>query len=171
MSIKIIKIIVSGDGGVGKSTLLHKYIDNKFISSKLTRGIEFFSKKIKIEDKDYKLVLWDLGGQKHFKKIFYMDKVLKGAMGALILFDLSRFSTLLNIDFWLDFLKICGKIPILIIGSKSDRISNTENIDDFVSEVLKENDNCFDYLKTSSVTGENVIVSFETIVRKSLNKC
>ncbi|TFG01783.1 MAG: GTP-binding protein [Promethearchaeota archaeon] len=172
MSDHIIKLVIAGDGGVGKTTLLNRYIHDKFESeTKLTKGLEFFSKNININDKTYELVIWDLGGQTQFKKLFAKSKWIEGTLGALVLFDLTRFNSLNNIYFWLDLLDQQGDIPILIVGSKLDMTDgDTKNIDDVVLSTLEVNDNYFDYIKTSSLTGENVNESFELLIRKIMSK-
>ena len=138
---------------------------------RLTKGLEFFSKKISIDDKTYELVIWDLGGQEQFKMIFPMINLLEGTVGALILFDLTRYYTLNNIDFWLDILSQCGELPTMIIGSKYDMINDdTKEMDDTVSKILENNDNCFNYLKTSSLTGKNVNETFELLAKKAISK-
>lgn len=171
MSDHIIKLVIAGDGGVGKTTLLNKYVNDEFdLETHMTRGLEFFYKEIEIEDKNYELVIWDLGGQQQFKGLFPKTKWIEGTLGALVLFDLTRFNSLDNIYFWLDLLDQHGEIPILIIGSKHDMIDgDTKDIDGLVLNVLEINDNYFDYIKTSSLTGENVNESFELLVRKILS--
>ncbi len=171
MSNRVIKLVIAGDGGVGKSTLLNKYVNDEFdLETQMTRGLEFFYKEIEIENKNYELVIWDLGGQQQFKKLFPKSKWIEGTLGALVLFDLTRFNSLDNIYFWLELLDQQGEIPILIIGSKHDMIDgDTNDIDDLVLSVLEINDNYFDYLKTSSLTGENVNESFELLIRKILS--
>lgn len=168
MSDHIIKIVIGGDGGVGKTTLLNRFVHDEFeLKTQMTKGIEFFHKEIEIEDKNYELVIWDLGGQTQFKRLFTKSKWIEGTLGALVLFDLTRFNSLNNIYFWLDLLDQHGDIPILIIGSKLDMIDgDTKDIDDVVLNLLEVNDNYFDYIKTSSLTGENINESFELLVRK-----
>ncbi|MFX0188672.1 MAG: Rab family GTPase [Candidatus Hodarchaeota archaeon] len=165
---RIIKIVISGDGGVGKTTLLNRYVNEQFeIDTQITKGLEFFSKKIVIERENYQLLLWDLGGQEQFKALFSKVNWLEGTIGALVLFDLTRFSTLTQIDFWLSLLSQYGDFPTLIIGSKYDMINgNTREIDDSVSKILEKSDNCFSYLKTSSFTGKNVNETFELLAKK-----
>ena len=158
MSDNVIKIVVSGDGGVGKTTLLHKYIKGKFeMNTPLTKGLELFYKEIEIEDKNYELMIWDLGGQKQFRNLVSTCNVLEGTVGSLVLFDLTRYITLNGMYFWLNLLSQHGEFPILIIGSKFDMINgNIKETDESVSNILEKHDNCFNYLKTSSLTGENV---------------
>lgn len=171
MSDHIIKIVIGGDGGVGKTTLLNRFVHDEFeLKTQMTKGLEFFHKEIEIEDKNYELIIWDLGGQAQFKRLFTKSKWLEGTSGALVLFDLTRFNSLNNIYYWLDLLAQHGEIPTLIIGSKHDMIDgNTKDIDDVVLNILEVQDNYFDYLKTSSLTGENINESFELLVRKIIS--
>ncbi|MHA2130550.1 MAG: ADP-ribosylation factor-like protein, partial [Promethearchaeota archaeon] len=61
---KLFKIITAGDGGVGKTTLLYRYVEGRFLeSTKMTLGVEFFMKEIHIEDEIINLQVWDFGGQ------------------------------------------------------------------------------------------------------------
>ena len=149
MSDHIIKLVIAGDGGVGKTTLLNKYVNDEFdLETQMTKGLEFFYKEIEIEDKNYELIIWDLGGQTQFKRLFPKSKWIEGTLGALVLFDLTRFNSLNNIYFWLDLIDQHEEIPILIIGSKLDMIDgDTKHIDDVVLSVLEVNDNYFDYIK------------------------
>ena len=91
------KIVVIGEGGVGKTTLLHRSVSNIFVdSTKMTIGSDFFMKKIeKIDEKNINqlnLLLWDFAGQERFR--FILKDYVRGAEGVLLCFDLSRFPTL-----------------------------------------------------------------------------
>ncbi len=63
----ILKILTAGEGGVGKTTLLHRYVEGKFSAdTKMTIGVEFFLKEVVIDGKQCTLQLWDFGGQERF---------------------------------------------------------------------------------------------------------
>ena len=67
---KTIKIIVSGDGGVGKTSFLTRLIHDNFdMNSELTKGVDFFSKDVRINGYEYNFVMWDFAGQDQFKKL------------------------------------------------------------------------------------------------------
>ena len=93
------KIILGGQGGVGKTTLLLRYLENRFVEdTKITIGVKFFLKKVNREDTDVALLLWDLGGQKQFR--FVQGRYMKGASAALVFFDAHRLKTLSQVPNW-----------------------------------------------------------------------
>jgi small GTP-binding protein len=161
----LLKVITCGEGGVGKTTLLHRYIEGVFLADTLmTIGVQFHLKEIIIEDKKILLQVWDFGGQDHFRPL--LKNYAVGARGALMLFDLTRPSSLQRIDQWVD---ICREknpdIPIIFLGTKLDLIE-TERIDDeFALKFIKKY-NFFNYIKISSKTGENVNLSFELLAKE-----
>lgn len=161
----LFKIITCGEGGVGKTTLLHRYIEGVFLANtRLTIGVEFFLKEIEFEGKRILLQIWDFGGQDHFRPLLKTYAV--GARGALLLFDLTRISSLQQIDQWIS---ICRhddiNIPIIFIGTKLDLTEEILINDEFVLQ-YKEKYNFFEYLKISSKTGENVNLAFELLARE-----
>lgn len=161
----IYKIITAGDGAVGKTTLLRRYVEGKFIfDTQMTLGVEIFTKRIKYKDEMVMLQLWDFGGQEQFR--FMLSSYMLGAKGALIMFDLTRYSTINSIDDWV---KICRSanpsLPLILIGGKADLVKDIMVSDDIVLEIKKKY-NFIDYLKTSAKTGENVGKAFELLVKK-----
>lgn len=164
---KTIKIVVSGDGGVGKTSFLNRMIYNHFDEeNELTRGVDFFSKIIQVNGTEYNFILWDFGGQKRFNEI--VDNFVGGSLAALILFDLSRLSTLDSILNWLNKLKELGDIPILLLGNKLDLMDreNIKLIDDYVDQIAEQNENVFEYIKISSKTGYNINQAFVMLINK-----
>jgi small GTP-binding protein len=165
----VLKVLTAGEGGVGKTTLLHRYVEGKFSSeTKMTIGVEFFLKELNIDGQKVMLQLWDFGGQERFR--FLLESYVIGARGALLMFDLTRAMTLENIEQWV---KICRKedpnLPILFLGSKADLTEDICVEEDYIEE-FKNHFNLYDYLKISSKTGENVELSFENLTRKILER-
>ncbi|MFW9940297.1 MAG: Rab family GTPase [Candidatus Thorarchaeota archaeon] len=159
------KIITAGDGGVGKTTLLYRYVRGKFLTdTKTTLGVEFFWKVFKTNNKQIDLQLWDFGGQKVFRHI--LKNYASGANGALLLFDLTNKSSLEQIDEWVD---ICRekepKMPILFLGTKLD-LTNLIVVEDEDALIFKEKYDFLDYLKVSSKTNENVDLAFQFLVNE-----
>jgi len=165
----LLKVITCGEGGVGKTTLLHRYIEGVFLAdTSLTIGVEFFLKEIKIEDKKILLQVWDFGGQDHFRPL--LKNYAKGARGALILFDLTRPSSLNRIEQWVNICKQEDQdIPIIFLGTKLD-LKDQITIDDDIALKFKEDYGFFDYLKISSKTGENVQFAFELLAKELVKK-
>jgi small GTP-binding protein len=165
----ILKILTAGEGGVGKTTLLHRYVEGKFSAdTKMTIGVEFFLKEVELDGKQCTLQLWDFGGQERFR--FLLESYVLGAKGALLMFDLTRPMTLENLQQWV---QICRKgdsnLPILFIGTKIDLV-NDIMVDDDYALSFKEQFALFDFLKISSKSGENVAEAFEILTRKILER-
>lgn len=122
----VLKVCIVGDYSVGKSTLLHQYLEKRFLSNvQSTIGSNFFVKHIKIpETNSYvTLQIWDLAGQDHFKwvrRAFYI-----GVKGVVYVFDLTRKETFDHILNWKEEVEnTTGFIPNVLVGNKSDLTEN-----------------------------------------------
>ena len=162
----VLKVVTAGDGGVGKTTLLHRYIEGKFlVDTRMTIGVEFFLKELVVDDKPILLQLWDFGGQERFR--FLLDRYAIGARGAFLMFDLTRPLTFESIEHWLSIARITDpNMPVLLLGTKMDLLEGEGPIDDTYIEEKCEKFNLFKYLKVSSKTGENVYDSFDIMARE-----
>lgn len=162
---KLLKIITAGDAGVGKTTLLYRYIEGKFLTNtKATLGVDFFWKVFYTKNEQIDLQLWDFGGQEDFRHI--LKNYTSGASGALLLFDLTSKSSLEQIDEWVD---ICReknqKLPIIFLGAKLD-LTDLIVVEDRDAIFLKEKYGFLDYIKVSSKTDENVNIVFQLLVNE-----
>ena len=165
----LLKVIMTGEGGVGKTTLLYRYVEGRFVVDTLmTLGVQFFMKELEIDGRKINLQVWDFGGQEHFRPL--LKNYSLGARGALLLFDLTRPSSLERIDQWVN---ICRggnpDIPIIFLGTKSDLTDSITVDDDFALKFPKKYD-FFNYMKISSKTGENVNLAFEKLTREILKE-
>ncbi len=163
----LLKVITAGEGGVGKTTLLHRYIEGVFlVDTLMTIGVQFFMKTLQIGETTINLQVWDFGGQDHFRPL--LKNYSLGARGALLLFDLTRPSSLERIDQWVD---ICRggnpDIPIIFLGTKLDLTDSITVDDDFALKFPKKYD-FFKYMRISSKTGENVNLAFELLTKEIL---
>lgn len=159
------KILIAGDGGVGKTTFLYRYKEGRFLEdTSMTIGVDFSLKSIIIDDNTVEMQIWDFGGQDRFR--FMLPRYTEGAQGALVLADLTRLATFSNIKEWVNIIRASEEeLPILLVGTKNDLHDDIQVDDEFALE-LKEKYNIFNYMKTSSKTGENIEKSFELLVRK-----
>lgn len=162
---KVFKTIIAGDGGVGKTTMLHRYIEGKFIENlQMTIGVEFFLKTIELDYEKIILQIWDFGGQERFR--FLLKNYARGAKGALLLFDPTRSITLEKIGEWVDVCRAeSPDLPILFIGSKSDLKESIMLSGDFIFEFMQKY-NFFEYLRISSKTGENIDIAFKLLAKE-----
>ncbi|MFX1257432.1 MAG: Rab family GTPase [Promethearchaeota archaeon] len=156
----VLKLIMGGNGGVGKTTMLHKYIKGKFKENMaVTIGLNFFIKRVKLKSKIYTLQMWDFGGQDRFR--FLHERYVAGANVGVLLFDLTRLSSLENIPFWERmFRSEDNSLPLILIGTKYDLIEEERYPEVKEVQVLKIAEKCKiekeSYIKTSSKTGFNL---------------
>lgn len=117
----LFKVVLIGDSGVGKSNLLSRFTRNEFnLESKSTIGVEFATKSIKTEGKIIKAQIWDTAGQERYRAI--TSAYYRGAVGALLVYDISKLNTFENVARWLKELRdhANANIVIMLVGNKSD---------------------------------------------------
>lgn len=161
------KITLFGPGGVGKTSLLLRYIKDYFSDDlKKTIGSNFLIKDVELDGKNVRLLLWDIGGQPQFHKLRTI--YFKGSNAALGVFDLSSQQTLLKIPGWVSSIKKTVKktIPMLLLGNKVDL---EREVDQEEAEDLAKRLSC-EYMETSAKTGENVEMAFEKIAKACLQE-
>jgi small GTP-binding protein len=161
----IFKILVAGEGGAGKTSLLRRYVDGMFDESTvMTVGVDFFTMEMEFDNAHCSLQLWDLGGQRRFR--YLLDSYVMGARGALLLFDLTKMPKIGNILEWVNIVRLHDiNLPILLVGSKMD-LEDFIAVDDESALHIKNAFNMIDYIKTSAKTGYNVEDTFKLLVRK-----
>ncbi|XP_006460125.1 hypothetical protein AGABI2DRAFT_191893 [Agaricus bisporus var. bisporus H97] len=116
------KIVVMGNSGVGKTSLLHRYTQNRFDpkNTTSTSGAFFVTKKVLVNGLKVRLQLWDTAGQERFRSMAPM--YYRGANAALLLYDITNSSTFEDVRGWLQELrKNCSpELIIYIVGAKAD---------------------------------------------------
>ncbi len=162
-----LKLITVGDGGVGKTTLLHRYVKREFIdTTTMTIGVEFLSKQIEIDGYSVNLTLWDISGQDRF--FFMIEKYMRGASGALLLYDITNMPSFVNLGKWVKIVKekipSNENLPIMLIAAKCD-LEEFSMTGDLLAQKAKRKFGMIDYVKTSSKTGLNVDDAFEKLIR------
>jgi small GTP-binding protein len=167
----VFKILIAGDGGVGKTTLLRRFVDDVFDESTIeTVGVDFFLKELKFEELRIKcaLQLWDLGGQERFRHL--LDNFIMGARASLLLFDLTRMPKMNKILDWVNIVRLHDiNLPIMLVGTKLD-LEDAIAVDDDYAYTIKNTFNMINYFKTSSKSGYNVGEVFETLARELMKK-
>ena len=150
----LFKCIIVGDGGCGKTAVVVRFSQGFFKEKyKLTIGVEFAVKNITLNGNIVKLQIWDTGGQDRFQ--YVRPLYYKGAMGCIVLFDLTNRESFNHIHRWLDEVqKEAGMIPMLLIGNKSDLSDQVVvSYDEAIELASKLN---MKYLESSAKTGDGV---------------
>ena len=164
----LFRYIIIGDMAVGKSCLLLQFTDHKFrYEHQLTIGVEFGGKTIDIKNRKIKIQIWDTAGQEAFQAI--TRTYYKGAIGALLVYDITRRETFTHVTKWLEEVRNNSSktITIILIGNKKD-LEDKRQISYEEGEALaKENGLLF--LETSAKTAYNVIESFNLSAQSILN--
>jgi small GTP-binding protein len=162
------KLLLLGDGGVGKTALAERYATGSFCpGTKMTLGAAFHSVHRTISGEDIALQVWDLGGEKRFR--FFLPSFCIGAGGAILAFDLTRYETLVHVPEWVAMLREQATgIPVIIVCTKADLADQrTVNLAD--AETVAQNLGISCVIETSSVAGQNVEAAFTTVTRLMLD--
>jgi len=152
----IFKICLLGDGAVGKTSLVRRYVfdvfDDKYLMS---FGTKVSKKSLKLGDATVDIMIWDILGQRSYESLH--AAYYKGATGALAVCDFTRPDTMNNLKLWLgSFRAVVGDMPVIILGNKADleRSFSLSDLESFGSSVKCS------VLETSAKTGLNVEKSF-----------
>ncbi|MBY8985144.1 MAG: GTP-binding protein [Candidatus Lokiarchaeota archaeon] len=162
----IIKITLLGEKNVGKTSLVYRYIENKFRENyKATLGVNLLKKDMDVDANSVSAQVWDLGGQESFRSLRKL--YLEGANGALIIFDLTDKKSFDKLNEWIDsFREARGDQPIVLIGNKADLGNQRKITDKEASNYAKDNN--IELMLTSAKTGQNVEESFIKLTRRIL---
>ncbi|KAK7471291.1 Rab GTPase ypt31 [Stygiomarasmius scandens] len=159
----LFKVVLIGDSGVGKSNLLSRFTRNEFnLESKSTIGVEFATRSINVDGKTVKAQIWDTAGQERYRAI--TSAYYRGAVGALLVYDIAKHATYVNVTRWLKELRdhADSNIVIMLVGNKSDlkhlRAVPTDEAKAFSTE------NGLSFIETSALDASNVESAFQTIL-------
>ena len=165
----VIKILTLGDSGVGKTSIIQKFINDKFNQSMLsTIGVDFQSKVIIIDNIKVKLKIWDTTGQERFKTL--TSQYYNGADGALLIFDITSKMTFDRISFWMNELnekKKLNELGLLLIGNKID-LNDKRTVDKEEAEIFARENN-INYYETSASKNININNVINDIAKQCLN--
>jgi len=161
----ILKIIVGGDGGIGKTTYLHRYCTNIFLTNtQLTVGVDFLTKIVSYADAVFNLAIWDLGGQEQFR--FILSSYVRGAHAGLLFFALDRIQSFMNLNEWVSILRgEKPELPIVLIGTKADLEDADSRVPEADINQFIEEKKILCYIRTSSKTGENINQPIDELIQ------
>ncbi|CAK5078397.1 unnamed protein product [Meloidogyne enterolobii] len=155
----LFKVVLIGDSGVGKSNLLSRFTRNEFnLESRSTIGVEFATRSIQVDGKTVKAQIWDTAGQERYRAI--TSAYYRGAVGALLVYDIAKHVTYESVDRWLKELRDHAdqNIVIMLVGNKSDlrhlRAVPTEEARAYAER------NQLSFIETSALDSTNVEAAF-----------
>ncbi|KAG6519973.1 ras-related protein Rab11D-like [Zingiber officinale] len=164
----VFKVVLIGDSAVGKSQILARFARNEFaLDSKATIGVEFQTRTLVIQHKSVKAQIWDTAGQERYRAV--TSAYYRGAVGAMLVYDITRSQTFDHIPRWLEELRSHAdrNIMIMLVGNKTDlkdqRAVTTEAALEFAQK-----ENLF-FLETSALEATNVENAFQTLLAEIFN--
>jgi Ras-related protein Rab-8A len=156
----LLKILLIGDSGVGKSCLLLRFADDSFTTSYITTiGIDFKIKNLEVDNKKIKLQIWDTAGQERFRTI--TTAYYRGAQGILLVYDVSDEESFVNVQSWMAqiFENASPDVVRILIGNKAD-VADAERV---VSKIQGEELAAkyeIPFYETSALADTNVDAAF-----------
>ncbi|XP_027064741.1 ras-related protein YPT3 [Coffea arabica] len=159
----LFKLVLIGDSGVGKSNLLSRFTRNEFnLESKSTIGVEFATRSLNVDSKVIKAQIWDTAGQERYRAI--TSAYYRGAVGALLVYDVTRRSTFENVERWLRELRdhTDPNVVVMLIGNKSD-LRHLVAVSTEDGKALAERESLF-FMETSALEATNVENAFAEVL-------
>ena len=168
-SSKTFKILTIGESGVGKTCILRRFVENKFLKNHLaTIGIDFKTKTLNINNQEIKLKIWDTAGQERFRNI--TTQYYKGADGIVLIYDVTDDASYEKIRDWMEQILSTTKredIGLVLLGNKCDMEPRavTEEQGNKMAEELKVS-----YFETSALTGQGINEAFNELTRDIMKR-
>ncbi|MHA1926547.1 MAG: Rab family GTPase [Candidatus Thorarchaeota archaeon] len=160
----IYKMVLIGEGGVGKTSITVRYTENRFDENmKMTIGVNFASKEVILEDGSVRLMLWDLGGQPRFRDV--VAGYFKGSRVALAVYDANRYFSLERLTDWIDRVREnAPECQLIFVGNKIDERNDGSGVtlDEGREFPSKYGAAC---VEVSAKTGEGISELFEVVAR------
>ncbi|KAF9621836.1 hypothetical protein IFM89_028424 [Coptis chinensis] len=159
----LFKVVLIGDSGVGKSNLLSRFTKNEFsLESKSTIGVEFANRSLTVDGKVVKAQVWDTAGQERYRAI--TSAYYRGAVGALLVYDVTRHATFENTERWLKELRdhTDPNIVVMLIGNKSD-LRHLVAVSTEDGKTFAETESLY-FMETSALDATNVENAFAEVL-------
>ncbi|KAK3703761.1 hypothetical protein QZH41_008440 [Actinostola sp. cb2023] len=157
------KIVLIGDSGVGKSSLLSRFTRNEFdLESKSTIGVEFATRSIQVDGKVIKAQVWDTAGQERYRAI--TSAYYRGAVGAVLVYDLTKQKTFQDVERWLMEVREHAdpSIVIMLVGNKCDLRHLRAILTEDAKKFAEEKD--LSFIEASALDATNVEEAFQQTI-------
>ena len=166
----LFKIVVVGDGGIGKSTMIQRLTTGLFIPMKITIGTDLATYHIQVSEfETAKLQVWDFGGEQRFR--FFLPNYCRGASGCLLCYDITRYNSLENLEEWYNIVQENSENPVfMLVGQKCDLAQEKRAVEYSVAEGFQRKHNISYLFETSSKSGHNTENVFETLTKAIIER-
>lgn len=149
----IYKVVLVGDGNVGKTSLVRRFCNERFEATRiLTIGVDFQIKTVRLGARDLRLSIWDVAGQQRFRT--FRDQFYNGTLAAALVYDVTSPASFSNLVRWrAEVLSAVPGVPLVVIGNKTDMgvvVPPSE------AAGWAQHEGGMPFLQTSALTGENV---------------
>ncbi|MFX1260322.1 MAG: Rab family GTPase [Promethearchaeota archaeon] len=163
------KVVVVGEGGVGKSTMIQRLTTGSYMPMRITIGTDLASYQTKINKRIARLQIWDFGGEKRFR--FFLPNYCRGAMGCLLCYDITRYSSFENMIEWLKIVnENASDTVFILVGEKNDLANERRMVKINDAKEFQKKYNIEYFYETSSKSGFNNKEIFETLIEAIIKK-
>ena len=153
----VFKLLIIGDSSCGKSSILLKYLENKFSeTSGPTIGIEYGTQIIDCLDKKIKLQIWDVAGQERYRTV--VQSYYRNTAGIMLIYDITNKNSFDHLDYWLNEMMNANNLD-----------KNRQNSEE-EAQLFAKNHNINLIYETSAKTGENINIIFKTLAEEIYNQ-
>jgi len=169
----LLKVIILGDSGVGKTSLMNQYVHKRFSNQyKATIGADFLTKEVMIDDKLVTLQIWDTAGQERFQSLgvaFY-----RGADSCVLVYDITDAKSFDNLESWMDEFLVhaaprnADTFPFVVLGNKADLASSRRQVSATKAKQWCTSKGDIPHFETSAKEALNVEQAFHTIAKNAL---
>lgn len=171
----LLKVIILGDSGVGKTSLMNQYVNRKFSNQyKATIGADFLTKEIMVDDRLVTMQIWDTAGQERFQSLgvaFY-----RGADCCVLVFDVNNLKSFETLESWRDEFLLQASprdpdnFPFVVLGNKIDMEESKRQVSQKRAMTWCQQKGNIPYFETSAKEAINVEQAFQTIAKKALSQ-
>lgn len=162
-SVPVLKVVVAGDGSVGKTSLVRRFCEGKFDTARVeTIGVDFQTKLVELPGRTVKLSIWDMAGQERFQVIrsgFY-----RGSRAAALVYDVSSPETFSSLERWRhEISEVVPQQPFVVVGNKIDlERAVPQNQAAAFAQAMQAA-----YVETSALSGDGVADLFLALAKLS----
>lgn len=164
------KVVIVGDGGIGKSTMVQRLVTGLYVAQRITIGTDLATFDVETDNSTkVRLQIWDFAGERRFR--IFLPNYARGAVGCLLCYDITRRTSFDSLTEWYDIVNQNARNPaFILVGEKFDLADVRRSVETEQAEEFKEKFKLDYFVETSSKSGENNKLIFETLTRLILER-